>query len=115
MPVIRIPDEFHDFEIDAEVVAGPVSTEYDSRGSRRVRWMKATLYQKADGTYVLHQVNESRVWHAEGGTGHVRTPEERDAAQLFRVSDVVYCGDLPVRGRSQCPSRPRGLSPVPLG
>lgn len=114
MPVIRIPDEFHYFEIDGEVVAGPVSTEYDSRGRRRVRWMEATLYLKADGTYVLHQVNKSRVWHTEDGVGHVRKPEERDAEQLFRGKDVIYCGDLPDRGRSQCPARPRSRqSPVP--
>src|SRR5580693_2338526 len=89
MARITIPDEFMDFEIDGEVVAGPVSTEYDSRGRRRARCMKATLYLKSDGTYVLHQVNESLVWHVDGGVDHVRKPEEWPASELDR--HAVYC------------------------
>jgi hypothetical protein len=107
MAVVRITDEFHVFEIDAEVIAA-VSTEYDSREYRRVRWFEATLYLKADGTYVLHTVNVSRVWHTEDGLSHVRKPQERDAARFFQGTDAVYCGDLPDRGRPQCPPRPRG-------
>jgi hypothetical protein len=110
MTRVRTPDEFADITVDGELVAGPVSTEYDSQKKRRVRWMTATLYLKSDETYVLHQVNISRVWHTEAGTGHVRKPEERDAEQFFRAVDAVYCGDLPYRGRPQCPLRSRGRS-----
>ena len=64
MPVIRIEDEFVTFEVDGEVIAGPVSTRVPADGGRpRPRWMEATLYRKGDGSYVLHTVNRSLVWH----------------------------------------------------
>jgi hypothetical protein len=107
MPQIVIRDEFLDFVIDGDAIAGPVTTEYaDSTGRPRVRWFECTLYRKADGSYVIHQVNRSVVWHLASGSGHVKLPETIPYAE--RDEDDVYCGDLPARaGRRQCPrSRP---------
>ena len=101
MPVIRIEDEFVTYEVDGEVIAGPVSTRVPADGGRpRPRWMEATLYRKADGTYVLHTVNRSLVWHLiEQGLGHVRKPVETDEGNL--PDGAVYCGVLS-RGE-KCP------------
>jgi hypothetical protein len=102
MPRVVIKDEHVDFEIDGTVIAGPVSTALDARQRQRARWMEATLYAKDDGTYVLHQVNHSLVWHLADGEGHVRKPRETQWSRLDR--NAVYCGFLPGReGREQCP------------
>ena len=103
MPVTRITDEFASYEIDGEVIAGPVSTRFPTDGGRpRPRWMEATLFVKDDRTYVLHTVNHSLVWHlTESGLGHIRKPVETDSARLPGGS--VYCGSL-TRGE-QCPQR----------
>jgi hypothetical protein len=102
MPRVVIKDEQVDYEIDGEVIAGPVSTALDAKQRQRARWMEATLYAKSDGTYVLHQVNYSLVWHLAGGEGHVRKPEEALWSRLPR--GAVYCGYLPPREhREQCP------------
>ena len=62
--------------------------------------MEATLYRKGDGSYVLHTVNKSLVWHLTGtGLDHVRKPVETDAARL--PEGAVYCGSLS-RGE-KCP------------
>lgn len=101
MPVVRIEDEFEVFEIDGEVIAHE-STETDSTGRDRARWMEATVYRKDDGSYVIHQVNESVVWHLPDGGGHVRKPERIASASLDK--EDVYCGMLrPRPGRRQCP------------
>ena len=107
MPVTRIADEFSDFEIDGEVVAGPVST----RGRSGPRWFEATLYRKADGSYVLHVVNYSVVWHLdEHADSHVNRPEDTPRSQL--PPGAVYCGSLSARpGRPQCPPAGRGGPP----
>jgi hypothetical protein len=70
--------------------------------------MEATLYRKRDGTYVLHQVNYSLVWHLGTGSGHVRKPRQTPWSRLDR--QAVYCGSLPGReGREQCsPAGRRG-------
>jgi len=98
-----ISDEFADFEIAGEVIAGPVSTELDARGRPRPRWYEATLYRKPGGSYVLHQVSLSRVWHLHEHAGsHVRKPGEASRSRL--PASAVYCGSLPAReNREQCP------------
>jgi hypothetical protein len=103
MPVVRIIDEFAEYVFEADVIAGPVSTRIDARSRPRPRWMEATLYRKSDGTYVLHQVNKSVVWHLDAhADSHVRKPENVPWSRLPR--DAVYCGSLPVReGRQHCP------------
>lgn len=106
MPHVVIKDEHVDFEIDGEIIAGgpdnPVSTALDAQRRQRARWMEATLYKKSDGTYVLHQVNYSLVWHLADGGGHVRKPAETPWSKLDR--SAVYCGFLPARERrEQCP------------
>lgn len=101
MPVVRIEDEFFTFEVHGEVIAGPVSTRVPADGSRpRPRWMEATLYRKDDGSYVLHTVNKSLVWHLiDPGLDHVRKPVETDSSRL--PGGAVYCGSLD-RGE-KCP------------
>lgn len=102
MPVFVIRDEHLDYEIDGEVIAGPVSTEYSASGEPRARWMEATLYRKGDGTYVIHQVNQSVVWHLLSGGDHVRMPDRIPYGELS--GSDVYCGNLAGRpGRRQCP------------
>jgi hypothetical protein len=121
MPRVVIKDEHVDYEIDGEIIAGgpdcPVSTALDARQRQRARWMEATLYRKYDGTYVLHQVNYSLVWHLVDGQGHVRKPAETPWSRLPR--NAVYCGFLPPREhREQCPPGgrrgPRGAGRVVL-
>jgi hypothetical protein len=121
MPRVVIRDEHVDYEIDGRVIAGgpdhPVSTALDSRQRQRARWMEATLYAKDDGTYVLHQVNYSLVWHLAGSEGHVRKPAETLWSRLPRAA--VYCGFLPPREqREQCPPAgrrgPKGAGRVVL-
>ena len=103
MPVVRIADEFAFYEFEAEIIAGPVSTQIDARQRKRPRWLQVTLYRKEDGSYVLHSVNLSVVWHLDAhADSHVRKPENTPWSRLDR--DAVYCGSLPVReGRQHCP------------
>ena len=117
MPRVVIQDEQVDYEIDGDVIAGPVSTALDAKQRQRARWMEATLYRKPDGTYILHQVNYSLVWHLADGAGHVRKPHEELWSRLPR--GAVYCGFLPPREhREQCPPAcrwgPRGAGKVVL-
>jgi hypothetical protein len=109
MPVV-IRDEFADFEIDGEVIAGPVTTRYSAAGGGRPRWFEATLYRKPDGSYVLHQASLSVVWHLdEFADSHVRKPGEVRRDRL--PAGAVYCGSLPDRGQDRCPPHrppPRG-------
>jgi hypothetical protein len=121
MTRVVIKDEHVDYEINGEVIAGgpdhPVSTALDAKGRQRARWMEATLYRKDDGTYVLHQVNHSLVWHLADGEGHVRKPAETLWSRLDR--QAVYCGFLPPREhREQCPPAgrrgPKGAGRVVL-
>jgi hypothetical protein len=114
MKHVVISDEFADFEITGEVIAGPVSTELDSAGRPRSRWYEATLYRKPGGDgYVLHQVSLSRVWHLDShADSHVRKPGEAQRRSL--PDGAVYCGSLPARrDREQCP--PGARLPDPDG
>jgi hypothetical protein len=117
MPRVTVRDEHVDFEINGEVIAGPVSTALDARQRQRARWMEATLYASESGGYVLHQVNYSLVWHLPDGEGHVRKPAEVPWSRLDR--NAVYCGFLPAREhREQCPPAgrrgPRGAGKMVL-
>ena len=99
----RIEDELMVHELDGERIAGPVSTRpHPVTGRPRGRWVEFTIYRLDRGGYVLHKVNQSRVWHLPGGSGHVRSPAKVAVADLPR--DALYCAVYPPReGREQCP------------
>jgi hypothetical protein len=103
MTLYRIEGEFQVHELEGERVAGPVSTRpHPITGKPRARWTEWVLYKPDSGGYVLHKVNQSRVWHAAGGAGHIRIPAEVRITDL--PEDAVYCAMLPARGsREQCP------------
>jgi len=99
---VRIEDESVVYEFEGERIAGPVSTRLDPKDRQRARWMDASLYRKADGTYIFVQASISTVWHAPGGAAHVRKPVRTSRDEL--PEKTVYCGVLPSRpGREQCP------------
>lgn len=98
-----IEGEFQVHPLEGELVAGPVSTRpHPVTGKPRGRWIEWALYRPDSGGYVLHKVNQSRVWHLPSGAGHIRSPAGIAAAEL--PGDAVYCAVLPGRGgRGQCP------------
>lgn len=100
----QIEDEFSVRELDGERIAGPESTRpHPVTGRLRARWTELTLYGTGGG-YVVHKVNQSRVWHDVTGADHVRSPAQVIIDCL--PEDAVYCAVMPPRdGREQCPPR----------
>jgi hypothetical protein len=102
MTLYHVEGEFQVHPLEGVLVAGPESTRpHPVTGKLRGRWIEFTIYKPDSGGYVVHKVNQSRVWHAADAAAHIRSPVEVLITDL--PDDAVYCAVLPSRGRAQCP------------